>query len=218
MHCELCNQHNLKPFYQYINKYCNKLYNRIYYRCHQCELIFLDKNLRLSLEEERHRYDQHNNTIKDASYLQFLDKLLVKLTPHLSSQSKGLDYGCGPSVVLAKYLEEKGFATTHYDPIFYPNPTALKKQYDFITCTEAMEHFFHPSTELQRIHNLLQTNAHLGVMTSLYEKPQDFPLWHYHRDITHVSFYSKNTMHWIAKYFNWKILFLSSRMVIFQKQ
>lgn len=218
MKCKLCNHPGLGLLHQYINKYNNELYKRVYYLCPKCKLIFLDEKLRLNLKEEKHRYSQHNNNLKDLGYLQFLDRLLTQLTPHLFKTDKGLDYGCGPSVVLAKYLSQQGFATQHYDPLFFPNPRVFKKQYDFITCTEVVEHFYHPFIEFQKINDLLQANGYLGIMTKLYEKPQDFPAWYYHKDITHVSFYTKNTMDWIAKRLNWKIIFLSSQVVIFQKQ
>lgn len=218
MQCELCNNQNLSLLHQYTNKYNNQLYNRVYYLCSTCKLIFLEEKLRFDLSKEKDRYSQHNNSLSDINYLKFLDRLLIPLKPYLLKTDKGLDYGCGPSVVLAKYLSNQGFLTQHYDPLFFPSPHALTQKYNFITCTEVVEHFYHPFVELCKLNDLLQTNGYLGIMTKLYDKPEDFPSWHYHNDITHVSFYTKETMQWIAKYFNWKIIFLSTQVILFQKQ
>lgn len=216
--CELCNNQNLDLLHKYKNKYKNKTYNRVYYLCYVCKLIFLDKNLRLDLDTEKQRYNQHNNQSQDIKYLQFLDKLLKILTPYLLKTDKGLDYGCGPSVVLASYLSKQGFLTKHYDPLFFPQVLNLKTQYNFITCTEVAEHFYKVLKDFKKINSLLKKNGHLGLMTKLYTDTKDFPNWHYHKDMTHVSFYSKETMEWIAKYFNWKIIFLSQQVIIFKKQ
>ncbi|MBE8221783.1 MAG: class I SAM-dependent methyltransferase [Bdellovibrionales bacterium] len=218
MKCSLCNNQDLSLLHQYVNKYNNKLYNRVYYLCSTCELIFLDKNLRLNLSEEKLRYSQHNNDINDKDYLKFLDKLLVHLIPKLCKTDFGLDYGCGPSVVLAKYLSKMGFKTHHYDPLFFSDTKIFEKKYNFITCTEVAEHFYHPFEEFKKINNLLKNNGYFGVMTKLYKNPQDFHAWYYHNDMTHVSFYTKNTINWIANKLNWKIIFLSAQVIIFQKQ
>jgi hypothetical protein len=41
-------------------------------------------------------------------------------------------------------LAEAGHAMALYDPFFRPDPAALERDYDFITCTETAEHFHHP--------------------------------------------------------------------------
>lgn len=217
MECELCSRSDLSLLHQYQNKYNARLYNRVYYLCAECKFIFLQPSLRLNLEEEKHRYSQHNNSIEDHNYLKFLDKLVSKLSPYLKKTDIGLDYGCGPSIALAKHLSNQGFLSSGYDPFFFPSTSMLEKQYNFVTCTEAVEHFYQPLKAFKKINTLLKPGAYLGVMTRLYSDKTDFKTWHYHNDITHVSFYKAETMMWIAEKLYWKIISLSDQVIIFQK-
>ena len=52
-----------------------------------------------------------------------------------------------------------------YDPFFFPNEEIFSKTYDFITCTEAAEHFFNPNKEFDLLDKLLKKDGWLGVMT-----------------------------------------------------
>lgn len=217
MHCELCNHPDLSLLHHYITKYNAKIYKRVYYLCSQCQLIFLQADLRLNLKTEKHRYSQHKNSIEDLNYLKFLDKLVTPLKAYLNHTDTGLDYGCGPSVVLAQYLSLQGFTSLHYDPLFFPSTNNLQRQYNFITCTEVIEHLYQPLKVFKQINSLLKPGAYLGLMTKLYQCKTQFATWHYHNDITHVSFYSKETINWIAKQFFWKVLFLSEQVIILQK-
>ena len=57
---------------------------------------------------------------------------------------QGLDSGCGPGPVLSMLLREAGMAMTDDDPFYAPNVDALQRQYDFVACTEVVEHFRDP--------------------------------------------------------------------------
>ena len=64
---------------------------------------------------------------------------------------------------------------------------------------------------------MLNSKGVLGVMTGMLDNWKNFPDWYYHRDPTHIAFYSKNTMQWIAKYFSLKIEFPRENVVFFRK-
>ena len=85
-----------------------------------------------------------------------------------------------------------------YDPFFFPNKNIFLRKFNFITCTEAVEHFNEPYKEFKKIDNLLAYNSWFGVMTSFMKENFNFSEWYYRRDPTHVVFYNKKTFQIIA--------------------
>lgn len=127
---------------------------------------------------------------------------------------KGLDYGSGPRPVLAMMLKEKGFSCDVYDPLFQPDPAKLERSYDFITCTEVVEHFHEPLAEFNRLFGLLKEDGELAVMTQL-RPAEGFERWWYARDPTHMSFYSGKTMAWIAGRFGRRLTLMPQGIAFF---
>lgn len=190
---------------------------RRFFICSVCRLVFLDPEQRLSAPEELGRYRLHQNHPQDAGYRTFLNQLLEPLAPHLMPKASGLDYGCGPGPVLAMMLKERGFMMELFDPYFFPDTAVLKNVYDFITCSEAMEHFFNPRKELDQWDQILKKGGWLAVLTQMRESQPVFEKWHYIKDPTHVSFYSRETMDWIAFQYGWKKFFPSQNVTLFHK-
>ena len=54
-------------------------------------------------------------------------------------------------------------------------------------------------------------------MTGMLNDGADFPSWYYHRDPTHVNFFSHATMRWIAALCGWEARFPSQNVVLFRK-
>lgn len=187
-----------------------------YYRCNKCDFIFVPKNQHLSIEEEKKRYDLHENDPENKGYQAFLNQLLKPLISKLKTGSKGLDYGSGPGPGISKMLKEKKFNVENYDPIYSDSSELLEKSYDFITCTEVVEHFRNPIDDWKQLTGLLKPNGLLGIMTNLTDDCTDFKNWHYRRDDTHISFYSKKTIIWIADKFNLEASFPSKRVILLQ--
>jgi 2-polyprenyl-3-methyl-5-hydroxy-6-metoxy-1,4-benzoquinol methylase len=104
-----------------------------------------------------------------------------------------------------------------YDPFYANHPDALSKQYDFITCTETAEHFYDPREEFKRLWDLLKPGGKLGIMTLLRPGDESFAGWHYIKDDTHVSLYSRNTFKWLAKSFHSEIEIISNRVIFLKK-
>ncbi len=169
-----------------------------YFVCPGCDLRYLDPVHHLNASEEEHRYRQHNNDVHDPAYQQFVAPLYHLLKPRLSDHAQGLDFGAGSGPVLAHLFSKEGHPMALYDPFFWPNRACLNQRYDFIVASEVAEHFYHPRQEFQQLQCLLKPGGWLGLMTLLYEPSIDFAAWYYRRDPTHVVFYSRLTMKWLA--------------------
>ncbi|CAI8013909.1 Uncharacterized WD repeat-containing protein all2124 [Geodia barretti] len=60
-------------------------------------------------------------------------------------------------------MREDGFKVNLYDPYFYPDVSVLDRQYDFVTCSETVEHLRSPMTEFKLLDSLLVPGGHLGL-------------------------------------------------------
>lgn len=189
---------------------------REYRRCPQCALTYVPSWMHLSRAEERAHYGTHQNRPDDPGYRAFLDRLATRLVPNLAAGAAGLDYGSGPGPTLSVMLEEQGFSMRNYDPYFAPDQVALNERYDFITCTETVEHFACPAREFERFDNLLRPGGWLGVMTQMLEIDTKFADWWYRHDPTHICFYREETMRWIASHYNWHMESPAPNVILFQ--
>jgi len=114
-------------------------------------------------------------------------------------------------------FKEAGFNIDIYDPYFYPDDSFLNKKYQFITCTEAAEHFYNPYEEFNTIDDLLEIGGWLGVMTNFLDESIKFKDWYYRKDPTHVVFYTEKTFKIIASSRSWKYEIPSKDIVLFKK-
>jgi 2-polyprenyl-3-methyl-5-hydroxy-6-metoxy-1,4-benzoquinol methylase len=212
MKCPLCESHQTTLYLQHLGL------KRDYWKCHFCQLTFVPPPYRLSYEEERIHYDTHENEINDPGYRAYLSKISKELIPRLTKGMHGLDYGCGPGPALAEMFKEEGFRMEIYDPLYYPLETPFKGEYDFITCTEVIEHMHQPALELQKLFSLIKKGGWLGAMTQEPpEELEEFKSWHYQRDPTHVCFYRKETMEWVAERFQSKLIYPKKSVFLLQK-
>ena len=188
-----------------------------YWKCNFCLAKFLDKNHHLDFKYEKERYSQHNNRVDDTAYRSFLSKLSIPLIKKLSRGNKGLDFGCGHGPALADMIKSDGFEIDLYDPFFFPNENIFTKEYDFITCTETAEHFFHPHKEFMFLDKLLRKKGWLGIMTCFLREDELFENWYYRRDPTHVVFYAERTFEIIAEQRNWSCEIPNKDIALFCK-
>ena len=188
-----------------------------YWKCDQCQARFIDPRHLLSDASEHAHYLHHQNHIKDPGYRNFLQKVCGPLLGRLKPASKGLDYGCGPGPALAAMLEEAGHHLSLYDPYFYPDEQTLADSYDFITCTETAEHFYHPAQQFKQLNKMLRPGGLLAVMTCFQTVDEKFATWHYRRDPTHVVFYREETFNWLAHHHGWSCEIVTKDVVIMQK-
>ena len=209
MICIVCKNTNTKAFAHFDNKK--------HWQCGNCKAIYLDKRNYLNGKEEYAHYLTHNNDIEDERYKLFLSKLMNPLIKELKENSTGLDYGCGPGPALAKMLEEIGHKIYVYDPFFFPIHENLSKKYDFICCTETIEHFHDPYKEFHNFNELIINKGVIGLMTNFYTDDNLFEDWYYRKDPTHVVFYCEETFYSLAKIFKWNCEINEKNIVIFKK-
>ena len=207
--CPVCLSLQPKPFI--------KIQSLQYWTCPICEVKFLSPNHWLSRKDEYEFYLTHENDADNLGYRKFVSKLLEPLLEKLSKKTAGLDYGCGPSSALAKMFIEHGFKITLYDPFFYPAKNALNFKYDFITCSEVVEHFHHPAKEFNKLNSLLKPGGWLGIMTSFQTDDSHFENWGYRRDPTHVVFYRIKTFMVVAEQMGWSCEIPCKNIVLMNK-
>ncbi|EKE02108.1 MAG: 2-polyprenyl-3-methyl-5-hydroxy-6-metoxy-1,4-ben zoquinolmethylase [uncultured bacterium] len=213
MNCRICNNQTITIY--------DRQFDINYYNCINCDYIFIDPESIVSKEEELRIYQLHHNSLENTGYVNmfkdFADKAIM---PYKSSTKSILDFGSGPSPVLAHLLREEGFEVDIYDPYFAPEKVYENKVYDLITSTEVIEHLSNPVETFKILYKHLNPSGIISIMT-LYH-PQDnekFQSWWYRRDETHISFYTHNTMKHLAKIFNMEILLLDSKnLCVLQKR
>jgi len=208
--CSVCHQAQPVPFRQ--------IGQQAYLRCPNCLATIMAPESRLTPEEERKIYELHDNDPADAGYRWFLSKLAEPLMARLPEGARGLDFGCGPGPALARMLTEAGFDMALYDPFFHPDPAALDGRYDFITCTEVVEHLHRPAEIFHQLDGLLKAGGWLGIMTCFQTDDDRFDNWHYRRDPTHVVFYREATFEWLASHYGWRLEIPRKDVVLLQKR
>lgn len=179
------------------------LEGRDYWRCGDCHATFVAPHQLPDPAAELAHYRLHCNDPDDPGYRGFLGRLAEPLLAQLAPGARGLDYGCGPGPALAAMLSAAGHPMAVYDPFFAPDERPLCGHYDFITCTEVIEHFHRPAREFARLDGLLAPGGWLGLMTEFQTDDARFARWHYRRDPTHVVFYREETLRHLAVRWGW---------------
>ncbi len=206
MLCSLCNSATRK--FEVIKM-------REYVRCVNCNVILLSPEFHLSPQEEKSRYRLHNNDINDPGYINFVSPVISRIISDFSRNSVGLDFGCGTGPVITSELKKAGYTVQLYDPYFKPDVKLLEEKYDFIICCEVMEHFQKPLEEFKLLKSLLRPDGKLYCKTEVFEDAIDFKSWHYKNDLTHVTFYNRETLLWIEKNLNFSSLKIYKDVMVF---
>lgn len=210
MRCLLCNQQKLNPVQ-------HQQWDVAFYQCVECDLIFRDPSSFPGWDEQKSRYDHHNNSPADPNYIAYFKPFIAPLMDCLKTNrlQNGLDWGSGPEPVLSGELDKLGFEVQHYDPIYQPEKP--QQQYDFVTCTEVVEHFQEPQKSFEEMLGFVKTGGLFAGMTNFHQGAEKFKDWWYARDATHVCFYSEKTWAWIEKKWRLRCVLLQSPNFIFQK-
>lgn len=192
-------------------------HGRDYLGCTVCSVVFVRPEHRLSPSEERRRYEKHRNHPDDPAYKAYLGSLLAPLLDRLPPKASGLDFGCGPGPAVSAILREAGHEMEDYDPFFRPDRYAINRVYDFVVCTEVAEHFHRPAAELALISRLVGKGGALLLATRLVPNNQPFESWWYVRDPTHVVFYSRASLDWIAARWGWQVVSSTDSVHLFRR-
>jgi len=171
----------------------------------------------LALDEEKKRYDRHQNSPGDPGYREFLNKLFLPLKERLEPGARGLDFGSGPGPTLSVMFEEAGYPTELFDPFYANRRKVLNAQYDFITVSEVIEHLRNPKESLDLLWSCLKNKGWLGIMTATVPETGNFSKWYYIHDPTHIGFYSEKTFTWIARHWNAHLERIAPDVALLQK-
>ena len=204
--CKICGN-------SFLSKIIDNKQRGIYYYCDNCDFIMLDPKLYVSPEQEKKRYLLHKNSDQDDGYVQMFEAFIrTAILPFKNGIKSALDFGCGPEPVLAKLLNSKEIKTDFHDLHFFPEKVYLNKKYDLLTCTEVLEHLPNPVEIIDGLLNHLKKKGLFAVMTLFHPGTgKKFLDWWYRRDITHVSFYNRKTINYLATKLNLEILLLDSK-------
>lgn len=185
-----------------------------YHICSSCGFIRKDEEFHLSDKDEFSLYQLHNNSIEDENYVAFFERFLQDAVfPFTSGGKDALDFGSGPSPVLAQLMErDYGYKYTIHDKFYAPDTQYEANTYDLITATEVMEHIADPVPVFSELKDLLADDGILAVMTLFAPNTQDnFFGWHYLRDQTHVSIFTLTAMEIIADQVGLEIIYSDNK-------
>lgn len=188
--CPLCDSDNTREIH--------RDRARPYLRCAVCGLIFVPPEFHVPPEYAASRYALHRNSPSDNGYRSHLSPLVDLIADRLPPGSSGLDFGCGPGPTLSVMFRERGYPVEDYDPLFANNRSLLNRRYDFVVCSEVVEHLSYPRATLSTLVEILNPGGALGVMTQMTDGITDYSRWHYMKDETHISFFSSTTFHYLA--------------------
>ena len=212
MQCKICEQDTLAFFDAYMQA-------NTYY-CKECAFIFKDPKAIISTEKELKVYQQHNNSEENLGYVAMFQEFIEKtFAPYEAEITDVLEFGSGPTPVLASLLSKRGLQVEHYDKFFAPQKVYEGKQYDLITSTEVIEHIADVQALFEFFSQHLKADAYLALMTQFHPNDTDLYLkWWYRRDPTHISFYHPHTFEVLAEKFGFHILFCDEKKnVLLQK-
>ena len=171
---------------------------------------------------EKSEYALHQNSFNDNGYAKFLSRPFQSAMDAIQASQflfkNALDYGCGPTPLLAALLATEIDEVAFYDPLFFPNLHIEEQSFDLITCTEAIEHFHQPGEEWQRLNNLLSDSGVMIIMTKRVLDRTRFANWHYKNDPTHVCFFSEFTFSYLAQQSGLAVSFPSADIAVFKQR
>ncbi len=192
-------------------------HERRWFDCGNCGLVFTHPDDRLDPAAEAARYRMHQNDPADPGYRQFLSRVVNPLVPLLGEGAEGLDYGSGPGPTLSMIMTEQGFSMLDWDPLFAPDSAPLARLWDFVTCTETVEHFHAAADDYLKMRTLVRPGGWLAVMTEPLPGGVELDDWWYARDPTHVSLHREETFRWLARDWGWRVRHPSHSVWIFQR-
>ena len=196
--------------------------HRIYERCTECQLIQLHRSHCPSFEEEKAEYMLHNNDPYDLRYRRFLEGVTQPMQDWLNEENREdiniLDFGSGSGPTISVVLGEQGWNVHNYDPVYNPDERLLRKEYDLISSTEVVEHFYEPKRSWTLLFSLLKKTGCAIVMTQSsdrYATTDTFAHWRYIRERSHVAFYHTETMYWLSKEYGLQLSVVSDNIFWF---
>jgi transcription initiation factor TFIIIB Brf1 subunit/transcription initiation factor TFIIB len=188
--CPLCESHGCREY--------DVDRRRTFVRCDMCGLVFVPEEYHLTPEQERRRYELHDNHEHNRGYVRFLSQVADVIGDMRPQPSRVLDFGCGREAVLTALLRRRGFRCDSFDPLYdRPLPPSPGK-YDAVVVCEVVEHCRNIRRTFLEIEGLLEEKGTAVVRTQCRDERTDFSCWWYARDPTHINFFSRDTLEYAA--------------------
>ncbi len=172
----------------------------LYHECSVCQYIYKSPDIHPDLEQQKIRYDLHENDPEDEGYRAYFQRFLDFVLPVVgNSGGRALDFGSGESDLLAQMLSKHRYRTLSYDPIYRPDDYK-KFRYNLIVSTEVFEHLSTPLHTLKALASLLEEGGYIALQTQF--RPHDregFLDWYYRLDPTHIGFFAAKTLRYAAQ-------------------
>ena len=216
MKCKICKTENPSCF---SSKILGK-YDVNYYHCSTCG--FLQTEAPYWLDEAYSRPINLSDTGYMVRNLFFKDKLIIFLYLVFGQSGRFVDYAGGYGVFV-RLMRDVGFDFLWYDK-YTQNLFASgfewdgKEKVDAITLFEVFEHFSNPVEELSNLLNITDT---IIFSTELYPEstPQPKDWWYFGLDHgQHISFYSRESLQYLAEKFDANFFTLGSLHLITRKK
>lgn len=168
---------------------------RTYRICLDCQLIYVPRSELISSEDEKKRYDSHQNSTQDETYRKYLTVIADLILPQLQAGARGLDFGCGSSTLMADIFKHQGFSVDSYDLYYHPREKIWDQTYDFIILSEVIEHLREPLSTMLALKSRLNPQGSFFIKTALAPDSKDqFDKWFYKRDSTHIQFFQPKSL------------------------
>jgi len=186
VNCHICSQSTVK--------FVDEKTQITYYHCNACEYIFKSPLCYQDFDAQKERYNLHENNDKDEHYQAYFQRFLDFVLLLVGTPKRALDFGCGRTSLLATLLEEQGVLCDYYDPIYHPDTLKHDAKYDLIVSTEVFEHLHQPREVLADVVARLNEGGYLAIQTQFHTNDlTQFKTWYYHRDTTHIVFFTPKT-------------------------
>lgn len=188
-----------------------KIDNKWYRLDEKTHILFLDKESKLSEDEEKSRYLKHQNDTPD--YQNYMNDLFNSFIKPYIIKGPTLDFGCGPKQMFKDLIN----GLSAYDKFFFKDESIFNQMYDNILMIEVIEHLSDPLKELEKLIKMLSVGGRLFIKTLFYNL-DSLSSWWYLRDKTHVSFFNLESFKYISDIFNLKIIYTDNkREIILEK-
>jgi len=174
--------------------FMNEKQQMLYYHCSNCEYIFKHPSVYKEINDQKERYDLHENEDDNEGYRAYFKRFLDFVLPLVQKPKNALDFGCGKSTLLASMLQEEGIDCDYYDPLYHPDGLDEDKKYDLIVSTEVFEHLQQPKEIFESLLKRLNSGGYLAIQTEFHPNEMGpFMHWYYTQDPTHIVFFTVET-------------------------
>lgn len=109
-------------------------------------------------------------------------------------QTRILDYGCGPGLLVDR-LNQLGFVASGYDHFHPPFTKQPEGKFDVITCFEVLEHIKDIESTVDHMLSFLKPSGLVIISTYLAARPMDINWWYCAPRSGHISFWTFPALH-----------------------